>query len=575
MNRKLLFGTLTAFVLLFIACASTGSGTGLSLMDAIEQTAEKIAAELPKRSRVAIAAFESSNVNLSDYLMEELTGALIDRGIEVADRQNLEYVYKELNLQMSGDVSDESAKSIGKFLGASTVITGQLIDISGVYRYRTSAVSVEEAARNSVTRLNVRNDKETQRMVTAIAKQQTAVKSAKYGVSENKAPDTAGTFLDRGILLASQGEFAMAIEDFTQALKLNPNLSSAYIMRGRAKFASVAEVLSIGENFEGVGTNLNTSRQLKKEEQQVYEQAIADFTEAIRLDGNNAKTYRERGDAYADKRDYDKAIVDYNQAIRLNPRNSGAYISRGIVYAEKGDLDKAISDYNQAIRIEPNSSIPYNNRGNTYVSKGDYDKAIADFSQAIKLDPNYFHAYDGRGKAYNSKGDYDRAISDFNQAIRIAPNFKDAYGNRGYAYLYKGDYDKAIADYTQVIRLDPNNTYAYNDRGNAYYNKGDYDKAIADYTQAIKLDPNNKYAYANRGNANYEKGDYDKAFADYTQAIKLDSNYAYAYARRGDVYLEKRDYDKAIADYNQAIKLDPNNSTYKQWLEEARQKRGR
>jgi len=541
MNRKLLFGTLTAFVLLFIACASTGSGTGLSLMDAIEQTAEKIAAELPKRSRVAIAAFESSNVNLSDYLMEELTGALIDRGIEVADRQNLEYVYKELNLQMSGDVSDESAKSIGKFLGASTVIIGQLIDISSVYRYRTSAVSVEEAARTSVTRLNVRNDKETQRMVTAIAKQQTAVKSAKYGVSENKAPDTAGTFLDRGILLASQGEFAMAIEDFTQALNLNPNLSSAYILRGRAKFAFLSNVLSISKNFEGVGTYVNTGRQLKKEEQQAYEQAIADFTEAIRLDGNNSETYRERGSAYADKGDYDKAIADFNQAIRLNPRHANAYNCRAIIYKFKGDTDKAIADYTQAIKLAPDYAFPYSNRGNIYLNKGDYDRAITDYNQAIKLNSNYADAYGGRGYAYYKKGDYDKAIADYTQAIRLDPNYSSTYNNRGSAYNYKGDYDKAIADYTQAIRLDPNNKYAYNNRGNAYTNKGDYDKAIADYTQAVKLDP----------------------------------NYIGAYFNRGSAYFNKNDFDRAITDYTQAVKLDPSNSEYKTWLEEARKRRGR
>jgi hypothetical protein len=45
--------------------------------------------------------------------------------MEVADRQTLGYVYKELNFQMSGDVSDKSARSIGKFLGADLVIRSE------------------------------------------------------------------------------------------------------------------------------------------------------------------------------------------------------------------------------------------------------------------------------------------------------------------------------------------------------------------------------------------------------------------------------------------------------------------
>ena len=98
--------TITAIAVVAIfaltTCATTGSGTGLSLRDAIEQSAEKTAGELPKGSRVAIVAFESAHDNISDYIMEEITGALFDRGIEVADRRNLAYVYQELGFQSRG-----------------------------------------------------------------------------------------------------------------------------------------------------------------------------------------------------------------------------------------------------------------------------------------------------------------------------------------------------------------------------------------------------------------------------------------------------------------------------------------
>ena len=69
-------------ITVFLNCICTGNiyGAGLSLPEAIEQSAQKTASELPKGSRVAIVAFESENNNLSDYIMEELTGALFDKG---------------------------------------------------------------------------------------------------------------------------------------------------------------------------------------------------------------------------------------------------------------------------------------------------------------------------------------------------------------------------------------------------------------------------------------------------------------------------------------------------------------
>ena len=236
-------------------------------MEAVEQSAEKIAEELPTGSRLAIVAFESENDSLSDFIMEEIIGVLVDRRFEVADRQNLAYVYRELNFQMSGDVSDETAQSIGKFLGAQLVITGQLQSMGGSYRYRASAIHVERATRDSVTRLTVRKDRETRNMIADLASQKTTVKTAKYGVTENRTPQTPGTFLDRGILFASRGDYEKAIADFTEAIRLDSDLSAAYVLRGRALFASVSYVTDVKDNFSRVSSHfqpMGGPRQIKR-----------------------------------------------------------------------------------------------------------------------------------------------------------------------------------------------------------------------------------------------------------------------------------------------------------------------
>jgi len=163
---------LNVFALL-TACATGGKVSktdGLTLQNAIEQSAVKTSAELPGGSRVAVVAFESPNGDLSEFIMEEFNGALHDLGILVVDRKNLAYVFQELNFQISGNVSEETARSIGKFLGADIVITGQLTSFGDSYRYRTNAINVETAARVSITRFDVRDDPELRRM-TAGAKQ--------------------------------------------------------------------------------------------------------------------------------------------------------------------------------------------------------------------------------------------------------------------------------------------------------------------------------------------------------------------------------------------------------------------
>jgi len=330
-------------------------------------------------------------------------------------------------------------------------------------------------------------------------------------------------FLKRGITFAVRGDYEIAIEDFTEALKLQPNNGNIYALRGRTYVAKASkEVTSVADDFSEITVSAYGTLTPKQTED--YEQAISDFTKAIKLEPKNAVNYRENARVYDCKKNYDKAIADYSQAIRLDPNDAKAYSGRGEAYYNKGDQDKAIADFNQAIRLNPNYSEAYCNLGAVYYNKGDYDKAIAYLNQAIRLNPDYSKAYYGRGDSYLNKSDYNKGIADLNQAIRLDPNYAEAYHRRGEVYRIKGDYDKAIADYSQAIRLNPNYAGAYGGRGDAYRNKGDYDKGITDFNQAIRLDQNDAWVYNRRGMLYYNKGDYDKAIADFSQAIRLNPN---------------------------------------------------
>jgi lipoprotein NlpI len=81
--------------------------------------------------------------------------------------------------------------------------------------------------------------------------------------------------------------------------------------------------------------------------------AIDDWSEAIKLNPDYVHAFNNRGKAYRAKGDYMNAIADYSQAIKLDPQHAVAYKGRGIAYLLSGDAAKAEADFQQAEKIEP------------------------------------------------------------------------------------------------------------------------------------------------------------------------------------------------------------------------------
>lgn len=182
-----------------------------------------------------------------------------------------------------------------------------------------------------------------------------------------------------------------------------------------------------------------------------YEGAIENFSKALRLDPNNAEAYVNRGNAYYQiaqnsgdpDKEYRGAINDFNQALRLNPQYAEAYFRRGLVRYEIAQYSKdpeqdykgAINDFDQALRLNPQDAEAHVNRGNVRYKlaqyNGDSDKgykqAIDDFNQALILNPREAEAYVKRGlvryEIARYSGDVNKdswgAVEDLQKAAKI------------------------------------------------------------------------------------------------------------------------------------------------------------
>jgi tetratricopeptide (TPR) repeat protein len=113
-----------------------------------------------------------------------------------------------------------------------------------------------------------------------------------------------------------------------------------------------------------------------------YDKAIEDYSEAIRINPEHATAYNNRGVAWSWKGEYDKAIVDCTEAIRLDPQCLAAQRNLDCFWeaikaeqdpkpqdikdklASKAEQDDAESDCTAPIAFGPPHVAPLNNGGN-------------------------------------------------------------------------------------------------------------------------------------------------------------------------------------------------------------------
>jgi len=184
------------FVLItFIACASKPSADGLLTLDqAIAQAANRIDERIEAGSKIALINFTSPSDQFSFYVLDELTANLVDSGkLIVVDRREIDLIRSEFNFQLSGDVSDESMQSLGRMLGAQSIVSGSLSEIGKSYRIVIRVLAVETAAVAAQYRTDIVNDRRVRALLaggrtTSVSGETAAATSNRRATQTTAAP---------------------------------------------------------------------------------------------------------------------------------------------------------------------------------------------------------------------------------------------------------------------------------------------------------------------------------------------------------------------------------------------------
>jgi len=135
--------------------------------------------------------------------------------------------------------------------------------------------------------------------------------------------------------------------------------------------------------------------------------------------GKSAEDYLRQGDENYDAGRFDEAIAAYKKAIKLQPDNVLAYYTLGLAYQSKNMLDKATELYQKASQLDPNFAYPYFGLGTTYHSKLIFDKAQEFYKKTAQLEPDFAEAYLQLGNIYFKLGRYREAVLKYQKSLQI------------------------------------------------------------------------------------------------------------------------------------------------------------
>jgi len=222
-----------------------------------------------------------------------------------------------------------------------------------------------------------------------------------------------------------------------------------------------------------------------------YADALTDLNEAIRLAPKNASYYGFRARAYTASGDSGRGDADLDMALKLDPANGEFLQMRAYRRLERKDKAGALADAEAAAKVTPPSSLAAAGLAFLFDELDQPARAIPLFDAVIAAhrDDNQLGSL-LNGRCWMralANVDLDKALEDCNRALKRDGMRADYLDSRGLVHFRQGDFKAAIADYDSALKLKPDLAWTLYMRGLAKDALGPATAGKADLTAAIGM----------------------------------------------------------------------------------------
>ncbi len=299
-----------------------------------------------------------------------------------------------------------------------------------------------------------------------------------------------------------------------------------------ADFGTALELLKMTPNDE-LQYALLVNRGLLWLERKEWDKAVADLERAIRLNGAQWQAHEMLAQVYDRAGKPEEAIVQFTEAIKLQPKMAALYRARAGVQLRRmnqsaADRDHAIGDLETAIKLEaPGSALlpgDHTNRASLLHRQGREAEALSACAAAIEVNPGYLDAHLLRIDVLRKLKRHSEVIRSCDALLSQGKPSAALYELRALAKQELKDYDGAIEDNTMAHAMRPRSATLLARRGGLFLISDAPRLALRDFEEAINLDPSSSSsaeAYLGRGLARASLGLHREAAADASRVMRM------------------------------------------------------
>ena len=332
-----------------------------------------------------------------------------------------------------------------------------------------------------------------------------------------------GALNNLGVLYFRKGMYEEAIDQFKEALKIDPKFDLAR------------------ENLQYLFA-----------ETKLEDPDVSRWKAEVEKDPGNAEAVLKLAISYKNMGWFEEATDALVKSIKLDPDNTMAKLHLGSVYKADGLFNEALEQYIEVREDVGKSAVFFTDLGEIYYNLGRTDEAIQELRTAIKMDAGYWRSHFLLSFAYGDNSQLQEALEESRVASKLNPSYQNSEAN-----LALGDYEGskgkgAVGGAGIDVGSFESTSYTL---GTAYVERGLVKEALKEFTKALTEMQEKDRVYIEIGKIHVSEGNTVKALASFLKALELNPQSARAFRLLGGVYHLSGDYHQAAVCYLQAFRL--------------------